>query len=179
MCQRLSKHFAHLTVHGFVSRIPLLFLSVGKISTFFFSKVKLVLFLTGGTFALYSLLCRHAKINTIPNQHRTDEELTTYSRQTYEENSVAAKIKRWLEAHAYKRNSLLILVLIGTCTAIGDGILTPAISGTRHHLRFPFRHHSLVHNSDNFWIMVNNFVFLYSSFCVGWNKSSESEHEYR
>jgi KUP system potassium uptake protein len=104
--------------------------------------VKLVLFLTGGTFALYSLLCRHAKINTIPNQHRTDEELTTYSRQTYEENSVAAKIKRWLEAHAYKRNSLLILVLIGTCTAIGDGILTPAISGTRHHLRFPFRHQS-------------------------------------
>ncbi|GJN01769.1 hypothetical protein PR202_ga19064 [Eleusine coracana subsp. coracana] len=84
----------------------------------------------GGTFALYSLLCRHAKINTIPNQHRTDEQLTTYSRQTYEENSVAAKIKRWLEAHAYKRNSLLILVLIGTCTAIGDGILTPAISGT-------------------------------------------------
>ncbi|TVU13126.1 hypothetical protein EJB05_40838, partial [Eragrostis curvula] len=82
----------------------------------------------GGTFALYSLLCRHAKINTIPNQHRTDEDLTTYSRQTYEENSVAAKIKRWLEAHAYKRNSLLILVLIGTCMAIGDGILTPAIS---------------------------------------------------
>uniref|UniRef100_A0A0D9W9D8 Potassium transporter n=1 Tax=Leersia perrieri TaxID=77586 RepID=A0A0D9W9D8_9ORYZ len=82
----------------------------------------------GGTFALYSLLCRHAKISTIPNQHKTDEDLTTYSRQTYEENSAAAKIKRWLEAHAYKRNCLLILVLIGTCTAIGDGILTPAIS---------------------------------------------------
>jgi KUP system potassium uptake protein len=28
----------------------------------------------------------------------------------------------------YKKNCLLILVLIGTCTAIGDGILTPAIS---------------------------------------------------
>ncbi|KAG8043464.1 hypothetical protein GUJ93_ZPchr0458g22849 [Zizania palustris] len=82
----------------------------------------------GGTFALYSLLCRHAKISTIPNQHKTDEDLTTYSRQTYEENSVAEKIKRWLEAHAYKRNCLLILVLIGTCTAIGDGILTPVIS---------------------------------------------------
>lgn len=82
----------------------------------------------GGTFALYSLLCRHAKISTIPNQHKTDEDLTTYSRQTYEENSLAAKIKRWLETRAYKRNCLLILVLIGTCTAIGDGILTPAIS---------------------------------------------------
>ncbi|KAE8804892.1 putative potassium transporter 11 [Hordeum vulgare] len=82
----------------------------------------------GGTLALYSLLCRHAKINTIPNQHKTDEDLTTYSRQTYEENSLAAKIKRWLETRAYKRNCLLILVLLGTCTAIGDGILTPAIS---------------------------------------------------
>jgi len=82
----------------------------------------------GGTFALYSLLCRHAKISTIPNQHKTDEDLTTYSRQTYEENSLAAKIKRWLETRAYKRNFLLILVLLGTCTAIGDGILTPAIS---------------------------------------------------
>lgn len=82
----------------------------------------------GGTFALYSLLCRHAKINTIPNQHRSDEELTTYSRQTYDEKSFSAKIKVWLEAHAYKKNAILILVLIGTCTAIGDGILTPAIS---------------------------------------------------
>lgn len=82
----------------------------------------------GGTFALYSLLCRHAKVNTIPNQHRTDEELTTYSREPYDENSLAAKIKRWIEAHSYKKNALLILVLIGTCMAIGDGILTPAIS---------------------------------------------------
>uniref|UniRef100_A0A1D1XFM8 Putative potassium transporter 11 n=1 Tax=Anthurium amnicola TaxID=1678845 RepID=A0A1D1XFM8_9ARAE len=83
----------------------------------------------GGTFALYSLLCRHAKVKTIPNQHRTDEELTTYSRRTFDEKSLAAKIKRWLEADAYKKNALLILVLIGTCMVIGDGILTPAISG--------------------------------------------------
>ncbi|KAK2967132.1 hypothetical protein RJ640_006841 [Escallonia rubra] len=82
----------------------------------------------GGTFALYSLLCRHAKIKTIPNQHRTDEELTTYSRSTFHENSFAAKTKRWLEGHASRKNILLILVLVGTCMVIGDGILTPAIS---------------------------------------------------
>ncbi|MQM01052.1 hypothetical protein Taro_033801 [Colocasia esculenta] len=82
----------------------------------------------GGTFALYSLLCRHAKVNTIPNQHRTDEELTTYSRHTFDEKSLAAKVKRWLETDAYKKNALLVLVLIGTCMVIGDGILTPAIS---------------------------------------------------
>ncbi|KAL3344789.1 hypothetical protein AABB24_023967 [Solanum stoloniferum] len=82
----------------------------------------------GGTFALYSLLCRHAKIKTIPNQHRTDEELTTYSRSTFHEHSFAAKTKRWLEAYPFRKNSLLILVVIGTCMVIGDGILTPAIS---------------------------------------------------
>ncbi|XVF68383.1 hypothetical protein PTKIN_Ptkin10aG0201300 [Pterospermum kingtungense] len=82
----------------------------------------------GGTFALYSLLCRHAKIKTIPNQHRTDEELTTYSRSTFHEKSFAAKTKRWLESHVFRKNALLILVLVGTCMVIGDGILTPAIS---------------------------------------------------
>lgn len=82
----------------------------------------------GGTFALYSLLCRHAKIKTIPNQHRTDEDLTTYSRSTFHEQSFAAKTKRWLEAHAFKKSALLVLVLVGTCMVIGDGILTPAIS---------------------------------------------------
>ncbi|XP_054777818.1 potassium transporter 10-like isoform X2 [Prosopis cineraria] len=82
----------------------------------------------GGTFALYSLLCRHAKIKTIPNQHRTDEELTTYSHSTFHERSFAAKTKRWLEENAFKKNAILILVLVGTCMVIGDGILTPAIS---------------------------------------------------
>lgn len=84
----------------------------------------------GGTFALYSLLCRHAKVKTIPNQHRTDEELTTYSRSTFHEQSYAAKTKKWLEGHASRKNALLLLVLVGTCMVIGDGILTPAISGT-------------------------------------------------
>ncbi|CAL5213864.1 unnamed protein product [Lathyrus oleraceus] len=82
----------------------------------------------GGTFALYSLLCRHAKINTIPNQHRTDEELTTYSRSTFHERSFAAKTKRWLEERESWKSAILILVLAGTCMVIGDGILTPAIS---------------------------------------------------
>ncbi|XP_028785818.1 potassium transporter 10 [Neltuma alba] len=82
----------------------------------------------GGTFALYSLLCRHANIKTIPNQHRTDEELTTYSRSTIHERSFAAKTQRWLEEKASRKNAILILVLVGTCMVIGDGILTPAIS---------------------------------------------------
>ncbi|XP_074280331.1 potassium transporter 11-like isoform X1 [Silene latifolia] len=82
----------------------------------------------GGTFALYSLLCRHANINTIPNRHRTDEDLTTYSRSRVHESSFAAKTQQWLEKYSSRKNALLLLVLVGTCMVIGDGILTPAIS---------------------------------------------------
>nr|POE57014.1 potassium transporter 10 [Quercus suber] len=82
----------------------------------------------GGTFALYSLLCRHANIMIIPNQDQTDEELTTYSRSIFPEKSFAARTKRWLEENAFKKTALLVLVLIGSCMVIGDGILTPAIS---------------------------------------------------
>lgn len=82
----------------------------------------------GGTFALYSLLCRHVKVSTIPNQHRTDEELTTYSRRKIEDKSFAARTKKWLEAKVDRQNALLLLVLVGTCMVIGDGIFTPAIS---------------------------------------------------
>lgn len=87
----------------------------------------------GGTFALYSLLCRHAKIRAFPNYDRTDEELTTYSYSSFHEQSFAAKTKRWLERSAYKKSALLVLVLVGSCMVIGDGILTPAISGTFLH----------------------------------------------
>ena len=89
----------------------------------------LFLYGAGGTFALYSLLCRHANVNTIPNRHRTDEDLTTYSRSRFHEKSFAEKTRQWLEKHASRKNALLLLVLVGTCMVIGDGILTPAISG--------------------------------------------------
>ncbi|XP_050234629.1 potassium transporter 10-like [Mercurialis annua] len=82
----------------------------------------------GGTFALYSLLCRHANIKTIPNQDRSDEKLTTYYHSTFREKSFAAKTKNWLEKNALRKNALLVLVLVGSCMVIGDGILTPAIS---------------------------------------------------
>ncbi|CAN0911849.1 Putative potassium transporter 12 [Linum grandiflorum] len=82
----------------------------------------------GGTFALYSLLCRHAKIRTIPNQDHTDERLRTYSTSTFHEKSFAATTKRWLERYSYTKNGLLILVIIGSSMLIGDGVVIPCIS---------------------------------------------------
>lgn len=83
----------------------------------------------GGAFAIYSLLCRHAKVKLIPNQRRSDEDLTTYSRTVFTEGSFAAKTKKWLESKHWRKRALLLIVLVGTCMMIGDGILTPAISG--------------------------------------------------
>ncbi|KAL5710552.1 Potassium transporter 4 [Ranunculus cassubicifolius] len=81
----------------------------------------------GGTFALYSLLCRHAKLSLLPNQQAADEELSTYK---YGPSSQVASspLKRFLEKHKRLRTALLLVVLFGASMLIGDGVLTPAIS---------------------------------------------------
>ncbi|XP_010253804.1 PREDICTED: potassium transporter 1 [Nelumbo nucifera] len=82
----------------------------------------------GGTFALYSLLCRHARLSILPNQQAVDEKLSTYQKGASEDTRHSAKLKLFFEKYPKSRNGLLIFVLLGTCMAIGDGILTPAIS---------------------------------------------------
>jgi KUP system potassium uptake protein len=93
----------------------------------------------GGTFALYSLLCRHARISSLPNFQLADEDLSEYKKNSGE-NPMRLKVPGWslkntLEKHKFLQNMLLVLALIGTCMVIGDGVLTPAISGKR---LFPF-----------------------------------------
>ncbi|XP_010450081.1 PREDICTED: potassium transporter 9-like isoform X2 [Camelina sativa] len=82
----------------------------------------------GGTLAIYSLLCRQGKLKLVPDQQPSDEELTTYSRSLLPEGSLAAKTMNWLEKKDSRKRALLIIVLVGTCMTIGDGIFTPAIS---------------------------------------------------
>uniref|UniRef100_A0A0D6R6M7 Potassium transporter n=1 Tax=Araucaria cunninghamii TaxID=56994 RepID=A0A0D6R6M7_ARACU len=83
----------------------------------------------GGTFALYSLLCRHAKLSLLPNQQAADEEVSTYfMSEQPSQNTGTSALKRFLEKHKKLRTGLLIVVLLGTCMVIGDGVLTPAIS---------------------------------------------------
>ncbi|URE35025.1 Potassium transporter [Musa troglodytarum] len=84
----------------------------------------------GGTFALYSLLCRHAKLSLLPNQQAADEELSTYYRAGYIPRiAIHSPLKRFLEKHKRLCTCLLLIVLFGACMVIGDGVLTPAISG--------------------------------------------------
>ncbi|CAL5084621.1 unnamed protein product [Urochloa decumbens] len=82
----------------------------------------------GGAFALYSLLCRHAKFSLLPNQQAADEELSTYYQPGTNRTVVSSPFKRFLEKHKKLRTCLLIFVLFGACMVIGDGVLTPTIS---------------------------------------------------
>ncbi|CAD5189974.1 unnamed protein product [Musa acuminata subsp. malaccensis] len=89
----------------------------------------------GGTFALYSLLCRHARVGFLPNGQLADEELSTYKKMDgggaappMGADTAASRVKRLLEKHHVLQRLLLLLALIGTCMVIGDGVLTPAIS---------------------------------------------------
>jgi KUP system potassium uptake protein len=83
----------------------------------------------GGTFALYSLLCRHAKISLLPNCQVADEELSTYNFEDFPQTKTGSRVKSMLEKCRLFHTTLLIVALIGTCMVIGDGVLTPAISG--------------------------------------------------
>uniref|UniRef100_A0A1J3IWF2 Potassium transporter n=1 Tax=Noccaea caerulescens TaxID=107243 RepID=A0A1J3IWF2_NOCCA len=82
----------------------------------------------GGTFALYSLLCRHAKLSLLPNQQAADEELSAYKSGPSTDTGTSSPFKRILEKHKRLRTALLLLVLFGAAMLIGDGVLTPAIS---------------------------------------------------
>ncbi|XP_039069618.1 potassium transporter 4-like [Hibiscus syriacus] len=81
----------------------------------------------GGTFALYSLLCRHAKFSVLPNQHAADEEISAYKYGPPAQSN-ASFLKRFLEKSKTARTGLLIVVLFGASMVIGDGVLTVAIS---------------------------------------------------
>ncbi|XP_062187442.1 probable potassium transporter 9 [Phragmites australis] len=82
----------------------------------------------GGTFALYSLICRHANVSLLPNRQVADEELSTYKLECPPEVADRSRVKEWLEKHKKLHTALLVMVMIGTCMVIGDGVLTPAIS---------------------------------------------------
>ena len=84
----------------------------------------------GGTFALYSLICRYAKVNKLPNQQPADEQISSFRlKLPTPELERALGIKEALETKGYLKTLLLLLELMGTSMIIGDGILTPAMSG--------------------------------------------------
>ena len=85
----------------------------------------------GGTFALYSLICRYAKVGLIPNQQMEDVEVSNYQLELPKSNRMkrASKLKSKLENSHFAKLFLLLVTMLGTSMVIGDGVLTPCISG--------------------------------------------------
>ncbi|VVA28123.1 PREDICTED: potassium transporter [Prunus dulcis] len=83
----------------------------------------------GGTFALYSLICRYAKVSLIPNTQPEDRELSNYKLELpSNELKRAQAIKKKLERTKSAKYALFVITIMGTSMVIGDGILTPCIS---------------------------------------------------
>ncbi|PIN05370.1 hypothetical protein CDL12_22087 [Handroanthus impetiginosus] len=83
----------------------------------------------GGTFALYSLICRYSKVGLIPNQEIEDGDVSTYQLELPNKPMErASKIKSKLENSNSAKYFLLFATMLGTSMVIGDGVLTPCIS---------------------------------------------------
>ncbi|KAI3460823.1 hypothetical protein Pfo_017486 [Paulownia fortunei] len=83
----------------------------------------------GGTFALYSLICRYAKVGLIPSQEVEDQNVSTFHLELPGNRlQRASKIKSKLENSNFAKYFLLFATMLGTSMVIGDGVLTPCIS---------------------------------------------------
>ncbi|KAK8569415.1 hypothetical protein V6N13_046472 [Hibiscus sabdariffa] len=81
----------------------------------------------GGTFALYSLLCRHGKVGLLPNDKR-DNNIMQYDHECPTRSKLESRARRAIANHKSSHYLMLFLALLGSCMIIADAVLTPAIS---------------------------------------------------
>ncbi|XVF32600.1 hypothetical protein REPUB_Repub17cG0096400 [Reevesia pubescens] len=82
-----------------------------------------------GTFALYSLICRYAKVSLIPSQQAEDHDVSNFRIELPSRRlKRASALKSKLEKSQFAKYFLLLVTMLGTSMLIGDGILTPSIS---------------------------------------------------
>lgn len=127
--------------------------------------------IAGGTFALYSLLCRHVNIGILPSKH--------VGLNTTKDVQKSTSLARFFQTSVVARRLLLFVAMLGTCMLIGDGILTPAISGlVTGFFFFLFCH--LSEKFDAFFVSLKWFystlldLFVFSVVSNGWTKSTFS-----
>eukprot|EP00270_Netrium_digitus_P015918 TRINITY_DN562_c0_g1_i6.p1 TRINITY_DN562_c0_g1~~TRINITY_DN562_c0_g1_i6.p1 ORF type:complete len:768 (-),score=202.02 TRINITY_DN562_c0_g1_i6:346-2649(-) len=89
----------------------------------------------GGTFALYSLLCRNMSLSKLQVKGTDDHDLSQYTLEGIPSNSSSGsrqtfsqRLKSKLETTPWLQQSILTVVLLATSMIIGDGVLTPAQS---------------------------------------------------
>ncbi|XP_039005732.1 potassium transporter 5-like [Hibiscus syriacus] len=83
----------------------------------------------GGTFALYSLICRYARVSLIPSQQAEDRQVSNYRLELPSKRlKLASVLKSSLENSQFAKIFLLFITMLGTSMVIGDSVLTPSIS---------------------------------------------------
>ncbi|KAL5795543.1 hypothetical protein ACOSQ2_000363 [Xanthoceras sorbifolium] len=83
----------------------------------------------GGTFALYSLICRYAKVGLLPSQQAEDHSVSNFQLEMPSKRlKMASRLKSKLENSRFAKFFLLMATMLGTSMVIGDGVLTPCIS---------------------------------------------------
>ncbi|KAK4597013.1 hypothetical protein RGQ29_014861 [Quercus rubra] len=110
----------------------------------------------GGTFALYSLLCRHVNIGILSPKRVSSNSSLSHS--TQEGTEKKSRIGIFFESSIVARRVLLFVAILGMCMLIGDGILTPAISvlSAMDGLRAPFP------SVSKSWTLSTPLVGIYS-----------------
>ncbi|KAE8802466.1 potassium transporter 25 [Hordeum vulgare] len=81
----------------------------------------------GGTFALYSLICRHVRAGLLPGGGTSDD-LMAEDKDAAARRGAVSRARTVLERYRVLQRLLLLFALLGTCMVIGDGVLTPAVS---------------------------------------------------
>lgn len=80
----------------------------------------------GGTFSLYSLLCRHVKVGVLPCNKNSGKIM--HREEESPKEKPESKARKAIEKHKSSHYLLLFLALLGACMIISDTVLTPAIS---------------------------------------------------
>ncbi|KAK7843266.1 potassium transporter 5 [Quercus suber] len=76
----------------------------------------------GGTFALYSLICRYAKVGLIPNQQAEDQEVSNFQLDLPSSRQwIASVVKAKLENSLFAKLFLLVATMLGTSCFICCG----------------------------------------------------------
>ncbi|KAG4398507.1 hypothetical protein GLYMA_08G056100v4 [Glycine max] len=81
----------------------------------------------GGIVALYSLLCRNAKVGLLPCD-KSANEVVLYEERSGSKLKADSRARRAIEKHKICHYLILFLALFGSCMTIGDAVLTPALS---------------------------------------------------
>lgn len=84
----------------------------------------------GGTFALYTLLCQNSRVGLLSTAYPPHERVSSHNSETSTRDTrTSLLMKEFFERYKSSRIVLLLVVLLGTSMVIGDGILTPSMSG--------------------------------------------------